>query len=67
MASRLDELVRQTVAAWAADPAPDIVEPGVVHAKLGLADPDFAPSCDHPLLAQTATAVLGPDLASGPR
>jgi hypothetical protein len=61
MAGRLDELVRQTVAAWAADPAPDIVEPGVVHVKLGLADPDFAPCCDHPLLAQTATAVLGPD------
>ena len=37
MTSRLTELVRQTVAAWAADPGPDIVEPGVVHAKLGLA------------------------------
>ena len=43
LASRLAELVRQAVAAWAADPAPDIAEPGVVHAKLGLADPDFAP------------------------
>jgi hypothetical protein len=32
-----------------------------VHAKLGLADPDLAPCCDHPLLAQAATAVLGPD------
>jgi hypothetical protein len=41
MTSSLAELVRQTVAAWDADPAPDIVEPGVVHAKLGLADPDF--------------------------
>ena len=59
MASRLAELVRQTVAAWDADPAPDIVEPGVVHAKLELADPDFAPCRDHPLLAQPATAVLG--------
>ena len=58
MASRLAELVRQTVAAWAADPAPDIAEPGVVHAKLGLADPDFAPCRDHPLLAEAATAVL---------
>jgi len=32
MTSRLAEVVRQTVAAWAADPAPDIVELGVVHA-----------------------------------
>jgi len=61
LASRLAELVRQAVAAWAADPAPDIAEPGVVHAKLELADPDFTPCRDHPLLAQTATAVLGPD------
>jgi ectoine hydroxylase-related dioxygenase (phytanoyl-CoA dioxygenase family) len=61
MAGRLSELVRQTVAAWAADPAPDIAEPGVVHAKLELADPAFAPCCDHPLLAEAATAVLGPD------
>jgi len=61
MAGRLSELVRQTVAAWAADPAPGIAEPGVVHAKLELADPAFAPCCDHPLLAEAATAVLGPD------
>jgi ectoine hydroxylase-related dioxygenase (phytanoyl-CoA dioxygenase family) len=33
----------------------------VVHAKLELADPAFAPCCDHPLLAEAATAVLGPD------
>jgi hypothetical protein len=59
MRSRLKELVRQTVAAWDADPSPDIAEPGVVHAKLGLADPDFAPCCEHPLLAEAATAVLG--------
>jgi hypothetical protein len=59
MAGCLAELVRQTVAVWDADPAPDIVEPGVVHAKLELADPDFAPCRDHPLLAQSATAVLG--------
>jgi hypothetical protein len=61
MTSRLAELVRQAVAAWAADPAPDVVERGVVHAKLGLADPDFASCCDHPLLAAAATAALGPD------
>jgi phytanoyl-CoA dioxygenase PhyH len=65
MAGRLAELVHQTVAAWAADPALDIVEPGVVHAKLGLADPDFAPCCDHPLLGEAATAVLGPDWHRG--
>jgi ectoine hydroxylase-related dioxygenase (phytanoyl-CoA dioxygenase family) len=61
MECRLSELVRQTIAAWDADPSPDIAEPGVVHAKVGLADPDFAPCCDHPLLAEAATAVLGPD------
>jgi len=61
MANRLSELVRQTVASWDADPSPDITEPGVVHAKLKLADPGFAPCCDHPLLAQAATTVLGPD------
>jgi hypothetical protein len=38
-----------------------MAEPGVVHAKLGLADPDFAPCCAHPLLTHAATAVLGPD------
>lgn len=61
MRSRLEKLVRQSVAAWDADPSPDIVEPGVVHAKLGLADPDFAPCHEHPLLADAATAVLGQD------
>jgi hypothetical protein len=61
MAGRLSELVRQTVAAWAVDPALGIAEPGVVHAKLELADPAFPSCCDHPLLAEAATAVLGPD------
>lgn len=61
MASRLSGLVRQTIAAWDADPSPDVAEPGVVHAKLGLADPEFTPCRDHPLLAQAATAVLRPD------
>ena len=59
MTSRLEELVRQAVAAWEAHPSPDIVEPGIVRAKLDLADPDFAACTDHPLLAQAATAVLG--------
>jgi len=61
MRSRLEELVRKTVAAWEAGPSPDIVEPGVVHAKLGLADPDFASCHEHPLLADAAKAVLGQD------
>jgi hypothetical protein len=39
MAGRLSELVCQTIAAWAADPAPDIPEPGVVRAKLGRSSP----------------------------
>lgn len=59
MAGRLEELVRQTIAGWEADPSQDIAERGVVRAKLGLADPDFAPCSNHPLLAQAATAVLG--------
>ena len=59
MRSRLDRAGPPDVAAWEADPSPDIAEPGVVHAKLGLADPDFAPSCEHPLLAEAATAVFG--------
>jgi len=59
MISRLDELVSRAVAAWEADPSPDIAEPGVVHAKLELAAPDFAPCREHPLLAEAATAVLG--------
>jgi ectoine hydroxylase-related dioxygenase (phytanoyl-CoA dioxygenase family) len=61
MRSRLDKLVRQAVAAWAADPGQEVVERGVVHAKLHLADPDFALCCGHPVLAEAATAVLGPD------
>jgi phytanoyl-CoA dioxygenase PhyH len=59
MRSRLEELVRQTVAAWEAEPSPEIAEPGVVRAKLELADPDFAPCYEHPLLAEAATVVLG--------
>lgn len=61
LAGRLSELVRQTVAAWDAGPSPQIVERGVVRARLGLADPEFAPCRDHPLLAEAAAAVLGPD------
>jgi len=56
---RLDELVRQTVAAWQAG-VQHIPEPGVVRAGLDLADADFAPCHEHPLLADAATTVLGP-------
>jgi Phytanoyl-CoA dioxygenase (PhyH) len=60
MRSRLMELVTQTVEAWDADPAAPVEEGGVVHAMLDLADPDYAPCHEHPLLADAATAVLGP-------
>ena len=60
MRARLDELVYQTLLAWDADPAHDVEERGVVHANLGLPDPDFAPCREHPLLAEAAVAVLGP-------
>lgn len=59
--ARLEELVYQTLAAWDADPGQDVEEAGVVHARLGLSDPDFAPCREHPLLAEAAVAVLGPD------
>jgi ectoine hydroxylase-related dioxygenase (phytanoyl-CoA dioxygenase family) len=64
IASRLEELVRQTVAAWAADPGRAVAEVeggGVVRAKVELADRDFALCCEHPLVAEAATAVLGHD------
>jgi hypothetical protein len=53
---RLEELVRQTVAAWADDPSLDTTEACVV-ASFEVADPDFGPCHQHPLLA--ATLVLG--------
>jgi ectoine hydroxylase-related dioxygenase (phytanoyl-CoA dioxygenase family) len=61
MRARLDELVYQTLVAWDANAARDVEERGVVHANLGLSDPDFAPCREHPLLAEAAVAVLGPD------
>lgn len=60
---RLEELVSRAVAAWAADPGLADAAPegnGVVGAQLELADPDFAPCGEHPLVAEAATAVLGP-------
>jgi ectoine hydroxylase-related dioxygenase (phytanoyl-CoA dioxygenase family) len=59
--SRLGELVREAVAAWEANPEQKIAEPGVVRVKLGAGDRDFAPCHEHRLLAEAATAVLGPD------
>lgn len=61
MARRLEDLIHQIIAAWEADPSPDMAEPGVVRAKLDPADLDFGPCWDHPLLAQAAAAVLGQD------
>jgi ectoine hydroxylase-related dioxygenase (phytanoyl-CoA dioxygenase family) len=61
MRSRLDELVRQAVASWDADPRQKITEPGVARVKLDVADRQYAPCHEHPLVAEAATAVLGPD------
>lgn len=57
---RLDELVRQTIAAWQAGRVADIAEPGVVRVQLDLADAGFTACREHPLLGDAATAVLGP-------
>ncbi len=56
--NRLEELVRQTVAAWAEEPSLDTTE-GCVVVEFDVADPDFAPCYGHPLLADAATTVLG--------
>ena len=61
MRARLDQLVDQTLVAWDANPGQEVEERGVVHATLGLSDPGFAPCHEHPLLAEAAAAVLGPD------
>jgi Phytanoyl-CoA dioxygenase (PhyH) len=55
---RLEQLVRQTVAAWADEPSLDTTE-GCVMAEFDVADPGFAPCSQHPLLADAATTVLG--------
>jgi ectoine hydroxylase-related dioxygenase (phytanoyl-CoA dioxygenase family) len=55
---RLQELVRQTVAAWADEPSLDTTE-GCVVAEFGVTDPGLAPCHQHPLLADAATIVLG--------
>ena len=61
MRARLDELVYQALVALDADPAQDVEEHGVVQVTLRLSDPDFAPCRAHPLLAEAAAAMLGPD------
>jgi ectoine hydroxylase-related dioxygenase (phytanoyl-CoA dioxygenase family) len=55
---RLEDLVRTTVAAWADEPSLDVHEACVI-TEFSLADPDFAPCRQHPLLADAATTVLG--------
>jgi hypothetical protein len=55
---RLQGLVQQTVAAWADEPSLDTHE-GCVMANFDVADPDFAPCHQHPLLADAARVVLG--------
>ena len=55
---RLEELVRQTVAAWADEPSLDTSE-GCVVASFDVTDPDFVPCHQHPLLADAAALVLG--------
>ena len=59
--ARLDELVHQALVAWDANPGQAVEERGVIDAALGLSDPDFAPCREHPLLAEAAAAMLGPD------
>ena len=61
MRARLDELVYQTLQAWDANPGQDVEERGAVSATLALSDPDFAPLREHPVLAEVAAAMLGPD------
>ena len=56
--NRLQGLVRQTIAAWAEEPSLDTSE-GCVMASFDVADLDFAPCHQHPLLADAATVVLG--------
>jgi ectoine hydroxylase-related dioxygenase (phytanoyl-CoA dioxygenase family) len=55
---RLEELVRQTVAAWADEPSLDTSE-GCVVANFDVTDPDFVTCHRQPLLADAATLVLG--------
>jgi ectoine hydroxylase-related dioxygenase (phytanoyl-CoA dioxygenase family) len=55
---RLEGLVRHTVAAWADEPSLDTTY-GCVLAEFDVADPDFAPCHEHPLLADAAATVLG--------
>jgi ectoine hydroxylase-related dioxygenase (phytanoyl-CoA dioxygenase family) len=59
--ARTAELVHDTIVAWDADPAPGNAAEWVVAADLDATDPDFAPLCAHPLVADAVAAVLGPD------
>ena len=57
IAARLEERVRQTVAAWAEEPGLDTHE-GCVMARFELDDPGLAPCSQHPLVTDAASAVL---------
>jgi len=59
--ARLDELVYQTLRGRDANPSLEVDERGAVNATLALSDPDFAPLRVHPVLAEIAAALLGPD------
>ena len=61
MRARLEQLVRDRIVAWDADPDTGNAHSWVVDADLGLTDPDFAPLREHPLVADAVAAVLGPD------
>jgi hypothetical protein len=57
---RLDELVSENVAGWDRDPPSQLVEAGVVHADLDPHDPLFRACSEHRMLADAASAALGP-------
>jgi ectoine hydroxylase-related dioxygenase (phytanoyl-CoA dioxygenase family) len=58
--AQLAVVVAQEVAAGHGNHGnPGTVEAGVVHLKLDPADPAYRPFCEHRLLAEAATAVLG--------
>src|SRR5262249_59154876 len=59
--TRLEALVHQKIVAWDADTDAGIAAAWEVNASLGLADPDFAPLREHPLVADAVAALLGPD------
>ena len=61
MRARLEALVHRTIVAWDANPDAAIAAEWVVDTRLSPTDPDFAPLCEHPLVADAVAATLGPD------